>query len=87
MKGRHANLITDKKQCITHAILAPDTAMLKAVCFFPTPFENPLISGLNFLSISDVRIEGIKAKEKMFCYSPNLPSSGVNMNYLTTQNR
>lgn len=48
----------------THAILAPDTAMLKPGC--DCPFDIPLMSGLNFLRISDVnKIGEITAEGKI----------------------
>lgn len=55
MKMNHWNLISDQRNVGTHDILAPDTAMLKPVCLFHCPFDTPLIFGLNFFRISDVK--------------------------------
>lgn len=58
------NLKTDQRNVGTHDILAPDTAMLKPVCHFPCPFDTPLILGLNFLRISDVKKEGLLRQKR-----------------------
>lgn len=45
-----------------HAILAPDTAMFKPDWFAPCPNDIPLISGLNFLRMSECKRK--KKREK-----------------------
>lgn len=82
MKVIHSNVTAN----LTHAILAPDTAMLKPICFFPCPFDTPLTSGLNFLRISDAHKSSKNYKRPhTFCYGPSLPSSGANMHVQKTR--
>lgn len=64
MEVIHSNMTA----ILTHAILAPDTAMLKPICFFPCPFDTPLMSGLNFLRISDVHKSSKNYKRSNTCF-------------------
>lgn len=52
--------------------------MLKPVCLVPCPFDTPLILGLNFFRISDVKTVHFGQKtKKQLCHSPTLPSSVI----------
>lgn len=53
--GKRPPKISKLRTTLTHDILAPDTARLKPVCLFSLPSDIPLMSGLNFLRISECK--------------------------------